>query len=430
MAEQAQELDVAAQQLVDKTQAIDEQHRFVVAERSEMDRHLLDLRGWYRQKLRELAGVPVLDGTAAEVSEAEASPAHEQASDAPRARGRLRLPAKRDSGRCPGSDPSRHPVHDGAARGGGPAPGRNAACSANDRRRYADRPAHRGAAAAAPLRQVLLASGVVTLYQLALIESGKVEGLMLGPVRVIDRLKTTGHETVYRVFDLRRGQEAVLRHLAAEEMHDAVRPDEFRQRFSQALINDPHLAATYEVLDLDGRPAALQEWITGLPATDWPPLAAAPGVCYRLLTQAALGLSAGHQAGLIHGHLDDSLVLLTGAGIVKICGFGEPPWLAPKHVAEASVAGDVVRPRPHRGELVPADGDSQGAKTKPLPEDLLNILQRLTTETGAVYSAASELLEDLDRAGSDIPPNAEAWDRLLKYVRENESPEALLRQTA
>src|SRR5207253_443967 len=64
------------------------------------------------------------------------------------------------------------------------------------------------------LREVLLASSVVTLYQLALIEAGNVAGLMLGPVRVIDRLRVTVHETVYRVFDPRHGREAVLRHLA------------------------------------------------------------------------------------------------------------------------------------------------------------------------------------------------------------------------
>src|SRR5207302_5919463 len=61
------------------------------------------------------------------------------------------------------------------------------------------------------LRQILLASGVVTLYQMALIEAGNLDALMLGPVRVVDRLRVTPRETVYRVFDPRRGREAVLR---------------------------------------------------------------------------------------------------------------------------------------------------------------------------------------------------------------------------
>ena len=59
-------------------------------------------------------------------------------------------------------------------------------------------------------------------------------------------------------------------------MDFATRPaPEFRQRFTQALIENPHVASTLEVLDIAGRPAALQEWLSGLPSSDWPPLAAA-----------------------------------------------------------------------------------------------------------------------------------------------------------
>src|SRR5205807_3690654 len=38
------------------------------------------------------------------------------------------------------------------------------------------------------LRQLLLAGNYLTLYQMALIEAGNLDGLVLGPVRVIDRL--------------------------------------------------------------------------------------------------------------------------------------------------------------------------------------------------------------------------------------------------
>src|SRR5581483_2047087 len=85
------------------------------------------------------------------------------------------------------------------------------------------------------LRQVLLASGYLTLYQLALIEAGNLDALILGPTRVVDRLRVTPRETVYRVFDPRRGREALLRHLAEAEAQDAVHPDEFRQRFAAAM---------------------------------------------------------------------------------------------------------------------------------------------------------------------------------------------------
>src|SRR5207244_3395411 len=54
------------------------------------------------------------------------------------------------------------------------------------------------------LRQMLLSSGFVTLYQMAMIEAGNFDRLVLGPVRVMDRLRSTAQETVYRVFDPRR----------------------------------------------------------------------------------------------------------------------------------------------------------------------------------------------------------------------------------
>src|SRR5947209_2345200 len=169
----------------------------------------------------------------------------------------------------------------------------------------------------------------MSLYQLELIEAGNLDALVLGPVRVVDRLRATAHEAVYRVFDPRSGREAVLRHLSEAEAQDAVHPDEFRQRFAAAAaVQHPHLVATYEVLDIAGRPAALQELPAGLASTEWPPLVAVPGVCYRLLCQAALGLTTAHQAGLVHGRLEAGSLLLTSDGTLKICGFGEPSWLS------------------------------------------------------------------------------------------------------
>src|SRR5260370_22883673 len=57
------------------------------------------------------------------------------------------------------------------------------------------------------LRQILLAGGYLTLYQMALIETENLDGLVLGPLRVIDRLRLTAHEAAYRVFDPRSGRE-------------------------------------------------------------------------------------------------------------------------------------------------------------------------------------------------------------------------------
>jgi hypothetical protein len=270
---------------------------------------------------------------------------------------------------------------------------------------------------------------------MALIEAGNLDGLVLGPVRVIDRLRSTPRETAYRVFDPRRGREAVLRHLAEAEMEDAVRPDEFRQRFAHAAaLQHPHLAATLEVLEINGRPAVLQEWLTGLPSGDWPSLAGMPGVWYRVLSQAALGLQTAHQAGLTHGHLQPSLVVLTAEGLVKLCGLGEPLWLlpAPPPEADDEAAADLAAlGRLAAAWVAPAAGSRKTAKSKSLPEGLTAVLERLQSDDPAVrFPSAAALLEELERAGADVPANGAAWERLLKQVRENSVEDPGLRQSA
>jgi hypothetical protein len=66
-----------------------------------------------------------------------------------------------------------------------------------------------------------------------------------------------------------------------------------------------------------------------------------------------------------------------------------------------------------------------------LPEALQAVLHRLCSDEAAdAYPSAAALLEDLDRAGAEVSPNAEAWDRLLRHVRENAVAEAALRESA
>ena len=418
--ERAREIEAESDRLAKQAEVLDEQERTVADRRLEMDRHLVDMRDWYRRKLRDLAGMPLTPDTLAgdkEPTILSAPPPAEVVSEdgelalMPVGRGILSMAGATDPGDQKLGDVLRDSQLIDADT--------LTALLAEARRQRRS------------LRQVLLTSGVITLYQLALIEAGNMQGLMLGAVRVIDRVRQSAHEGVYRVFDPRRGTEAVLRHLSETASADPARADDFRKRFTQAMLNDPHLANTLDVFDLLGRPAVLQEWLAGLPATDWPPLTAAPGVCYRLLTQAAQGLATAHQAGVVHGRLSDASLFLTGDGVLKIAGVGEPAWLVgvthddePTARADLRMLGTIVS-----GWCTPS-GVRKGAKTKPLPEALVSVLYRLAAEGGAGYHDVGELLLDLEKAGGEIPPNAEAWDRLLKYVREHGATESMARQSA
>ena len=407
VAEQARSTEAAHAAVMRQADRLAAQSEDATQRRDELDRQLVDMREWYRRKMRELAGIPA-DWQAPARRELPPAPIENDAEDsiAPNQRDILSLT---------------EPVHPSDELLGQHLQDNNLVDFDTLQALMVEARRQRRS-----LRQVLLASGVVTPFQLGLIESGNVDGLMLGSLRLIDRLRSTAHETVYRVFDPARGIEAVLRHLSAEDMHDAVHPDEFRQRFQNVMLQEPQVAGTIEVLDLDGRPAVLQEWLTGLSAADWPPLAAAPGVCFRLLTQAALGLHALHRAGITHGRLSDRHLLLTGDGMLKILGAGEPGWL----VDAAEVASDSRQDLRTLGHLVAGwctnAGVRKGAKARPLPDAMVAVLAKMEADDG--YATAQDLLDDLDRVGADVPPNAEAWDRLLKYVREHGAPEALQRR--
>ena len=238
---------------------------------------------------------------------------------------------------------------------------------------------------------------------------------------------------MYRVFDLGASnrEERLLRHLAESEMADAVRPDEFRQRFAAAMVEHPHLAATWEIFELAGRPAVLQELPVGLAGNDWPTLAAAPGVWFRLLHQAALGLRALHENGLVHGHLTAESFVCTREGVVKIVGIGEPHWLAGSSLSgdEPTAAVDLQA----LGQIALVWGRDTPRKTgkaKQLPDALLELAQRLLSEDpGQRIESAAALVEEMDRLRDQVPANGAAWDRFVKQVRD-ESAEQALRRSA
>ncbi len=420
--EQAQQVEATSARLARAAEELQAQQRLVAEKRGEMDRHLADMREWYRRKLRELSGIDNPD--------ADGAPPDARAVVVP-------LPAAA----ADGTPPRDGAEEDGAGQGilalGGETDAADrqlgqllhslelvdadtmAALLLEARRQRRS------------LRQLLLAGNYLTLYQMALIEAGNLDALVLGPVRVIDRLRATPHEAVYRVFDPRRNAEALLRHLAEGEMLDAVRPDEFRQRFAAtAAVRHVHVAATLEVLEVAGRPAVLQEWLTGLPSGDWPALAAAPGVWFRLLSQAAVALHAAHSAGLPHGRLGPASFVCTAEGVLKLCGLGEPDWLAGPAQERAEAPADDLAGlgRVAAGWATPA-GPRKG-KAQALPAPLQAVLRRLLAERlDERYPSAAALLEDLDRVSAAVPANAAAWERFVRAVREHAAP-AALRQSA
>lgn len=107
---------------------------------------------------------------------------------------------------------------------------------------------------------------------------------------------------------------------------------------------------------------------------------------------------------------------------------GEPAWLTGATEGTSDSSGDLrALGRIVSGWCTPS-GVRKGPKAKPLPERMVAILFKMQATPG--YTNARELLDDLDAAAADVPANPEAWDRLVRYVRDHAMPEPMLRQSA
>jgi hypothetical protein len=424
----AEELDAATRQLAEQQEQLRQERQVIAQRRVELERHLSEMREWYRHKLRELAASsrPAPPADSAETDHLDLVPPTSSSSSASVIR----------------VSPWTHPAEEVE-------PGDRQLGEMLLQHQLVDQETvqmlwEQAARQRRTLRQVLLQSGVLTLYQLALLETGQLDGLILGRFRVLDRLRTTPRETIYRVYDPQApeggGNIFLLRHLSESEMDDAVHPDEFRQRFSAVqALQHPHVAAVREVLDIQGRPAAVFDWPTGLFSPDWPACAGDPGCWLRLLLQIVSGLTAAHQHGLVHGHLTADSLLLTPEGVVKIVGLGEPPWLSPGPApsVEPTPATDLRA----LGQIAATwtlwytSSTGKRHRSRVFPEELLQVLRRLeadplspmadTPPPHVPYSSAAELLADLHRLAVQFPCSEEIWRKLMHYVAEQTQQPAL-----
>jgi hypothetical protein len=429
----AQQIDATSQQLAQQTVELAVQERQVAAQRGEVERHLGDMRDWYRQKLRELAESGLgsrVSGLGSESEQGSIPISMSSASTEPDAR----YPTTDTRNPEPGSahvlswqddlDPSDRQLGELLKSLGLVDEATLTALLLESRRQRRS------------LRQVLLAgrengSPILTLYQMALIEAGNLDGLVLGPLRVIDRLGVTPHESSYRVFDPRRNTAALLRHLTDAEMQAIGHADEYRQRFGAlTAFQHDNLVQTLDVLEINGRPAVIQEWLPGLPSSEWPAAAAVPGVWYRLMMQCALGMRAAHDAGFTHGCRTAHSVLLTRLGVIKLAGFGEPTWLTESDSVD-SIAGDLAGLGQIAAGWAALAPRRRGNKPpKPLPAQFLNVLNRLQPTAPNPFTSAAELLEALDNAGVRLADSSDAWDALLEHVAETGAEAAPTRKSA
>jgi len=153
---------------------------------------------------------------------------------------------------------------------------------------------------------------------------GRVAPSAIGPYRVVDILGVGGMGEVYLAHDPRLKRKVALKRVieARPETPDA-KERLLKEARAAANLNHPNIAVVYDVIEHDGEPFIVMEYVEGEtlrerlkrgPLTDEEVL--------DIATQITSALSEAHSHGIVHRDLKPSNILIGAAGRVKILDFG------------------------------------------------------------------------------------------------------------
>ncbi len=211
---------------------------------------------------------------------------------------------------------------------------------------------------------------------------GDGEPVRLGRYVVLSRLGSGGAGVVYAAHDPDLDRRVALKVVASSHLGDASshgRERLLREARALAQLSHPNVVAVHDVGTLDdGQVYIAMALVDGEPLDRW--LAAEPRAWHRVVevfVEAARGLVAAHDAGLVHRDFKPSNVLVGSDGVTRVVDFGLARFVehaseprsdsdepsddttsGPSLTRTGSVLGTplYMAPEQHRGE--PADARS------------------------------------------------------------------------
>jgi len=150
-------------------------------------------------------------------------------------------------------------------------------------------------------------------------------GQTLGEYRLLEKLGEGGMGAVFKALHLRLEKPVALKMLRKGMGEDAQMIDRFeREMKAVGRLNHPNIIQAYDAREIDGVRFLVTELVDGWDLENllrqrgpFP-----PNIACALLRQAAAGLQAAHEHGLVHRDIKPSNLMLTHQGQVKILDLG------------------------------------------------------------------------------------------------------------
>jgi serine/threonine protein kinase len=149
-------------------------------------------------------------------------------------------------------------------------------------------------------------------------------GSRLGPYEIVSAIGAGGMGEVYRCRDTRLGREVAVKVLPTLFAGEPERLRRFEQEArAVAALNHPNILAVFDIGTHEGTPFLVTELLEGETLRERLERGLLPTrKAIEIAIQAAHGVAAAHEKGVVHRDLKPANIFLTVGGHVKILDFG------------------------------------------------------------------------------------------------------------
>jgi Tol biopolymer transport system component len=146
-------------------------------------------------------------------------------------------------------------------------------------------------------------------------------GERVGQYHIVDKIGSGGMGVVWKARDENLGRFVALKFLTNI---DVPSRDRFkREARAASALNHPGIVTIHDILEHNGQPCIVMEYIEGRPLNEAIPVGGMPAVeVIRMGAQIAEALNVAHHAGIIHRDLKPSNVIINQDGRLKLLDFG------------------------------------------------------------------------------------------------------------
>jgi tRNA A-37 threonylcarbamoyl transferase component Bud32/DNA-binding beta-propeller fold protein YncE len=171
----------------------------------------------------------------------------------------------------------------------------------------------------------LISQGLLTTYQAKLLLSGKHKGFFLGQYKILEPIGKGGMGAIYLAHHMTLNRKVALKILPKENAKNPLELERFhREARTAALLNHPNVVRVSDVAQSNGLHFLVMEYVEGVTLQQILDRSGALSSeqAVKFIIQAAIGLQAAHDAGLVHRDIKPANLILDKAGTLKILDFG------------------------------------------------------------------------------------------------------------